>query len=552
MLPFSDRVYDVAIIGGGINGAGVARDCAMRRLSVALFEKNDICAGSTGACSGMIHGGPRYLETEREVTRKSCEDSAIIQKIAPNLLFRIPILIPILDTDPRVYFEMVEAFASAYDAFSAIKGGKAHVRLSAQDVAKLGPGFTAAIRGAVSMDEWGTDPFRLTVLNAKSAAAAGAHIFTHTKVEKIETQAGRAMGVWVVASGQPKRFVRAKTVVNLAGPWAPFVDRALMPSIQMRPSKGVHLVLDRRIVNVSMVCKAVDGRESVFILPHEHTTLIGTTDDDFYGHPDNVTITQDDVGYLMQAVRHYFPGLYDYRIMRAFVGIRPTVHAWGVNESSLSRDHQIFNHAADGVDGLFTMIGGKLAAYRLMAEELTDLLIQKLGKREPCRTHMESLPGCTEDLPWRDEALRTGLDPIAVRRLMYRHGYKAKEILDNAVQNPELARTLCECDQVLAAEVEYCVREEWAGNLSDIRRRTRLGMGPCQGCRCTVNTAQFMRSLLGWSEEETRTHASKFAQARWHGNLPVLFGEQAKQEEYARHLLFGSGFLNLPKSEGGP
>src|SRR4051812_29456441 len=190
MSQFTDKVFDVAIIGGGINGTGVARDCAMRGLSVALFEKNDICAGSTGACSGMIHGGPRYLETEREVTRKSCEDSGAIQRIAPNLIFRIPILIPIMQADPKIYFEMVETFAKAYDSFSVLKGGKPHARLSKEEVQTLDPGFAKDIVGAVSIDEWGTDPFRLVLLTAKSAVMAGAEIFTRTKVEGIAIQDG--------------------------------------------------------------------------------------------------------------------------------------------------------------------------------------------------------------------------------------------------------------------------------------------------------------------------------------------------------------------------
>lgn len=542
----ADTVFDVAIIGGGINGAGVARDCAMRRLSVALIEKNDLCAGSTGACSGMIHGGPRYLETERETTRKSCEDSAAIQRIAPNLLFRIPILIPALDSDPKIYIEMVEAFCKAYDRFSAIKGGKPHVRLSAQDVRRIDPGFAPDIRGAVTMDEWGTDPFRLVVLNAKSAVMAGAQYFPRTRVEKVVIQNGVAIGLQILPDGGERRLLRARAIVNLAGPWAPFIDPKTMPSISMRPSKGVHLVLDRRIVNVSMVCKAVDGRESVFILPHEHTTLIGTTDDDFYGHPDQVTITQDDVGYLMQAVTRYFPNLSEYRIMRAFVGIRPTVHGWGMDESSLSREHAIYDHATDGADGLFTMIGGKLAAYRLMAEEMTDRLCTKLKKRAECRTHLELLPGCTADLPWIDEARRTGLDPLTVKRLMYRHGTKAATILDMACHDKEMAQTLCECDQVIAAEVAYCVKEEWATRLSDIRRRTRLGMGPCQSCRCADRTAMFMGKLLHWNNDETHHQAAHLSERRFGGNLPVLFGEQAKQEEYARYLRL----MNSPRSSG--
>lgn len=535
---FPDRVFDVAVIGGGINGVGIARDCAMRRLSVVLLEKNDLCSGSSGACSGMLHGGARYLDTDPDVTRQSSEDSASIQRIAPNLLFRVPVLIPALKTDSPLHLEKIEAFAKAYDCFSAKKGGKPHVRLSAKDVATLEPGLARDMRGAVSLDEWGVDPFRLVILTAKSATMAGASLYTQTHVEKVETQQGKVVGITARREGHGRALIRAKTVINVAGPWAPFVDPGKMPSLRMRPSKGVHLVIDRRIANLSFVCRAIDGRRSVFLLPHEHSTLIGTTDDDFYGHPDHVSVTQDEVGYLVQAVERYFPAIKTYRITHAFAGIRPTLHRWGVKESELSRNHMIYDHAADGADGLYSMIGGQLANYRLMAQEMTDLLCRRLNRRETCQTHLETLPGCTSDVPWREEARRTGIDPITVRRLMYRHGYNAMKILDNAVKNPELSQTLCECEQVIAAEVEYCVREEWARSLADIKRRTRLASGPCQSCRCAAGTSLFLSSYLGWDSQRLQAEADVFSDACWKQNQPVLFGEQAKQQDYARSLNF--------------
>ena len=285
------------------------------------------------------------------------------------------------------------------------------------------------IFGARSVfDEWGVDPFRLVVLTAKSAAMAGASLYTQSHVENVEAQQGKVVGITVRREGYGRSLVRAKTVVNVAGPWAPFIDPKKMPSLRMRPSKGVHLVVDRRIVNVSIVCRAVDGR-SVFLLPHEHSTLIGTTDDDFYGHPDHVSVTQDEVGYLIQAVERYFPAIAQYRITHAFAGIGPTLYRWGVKERSLSRDHMIYDHAADGADGLYSMIGGQLANYRLMAQEMTNLICRRLNRRETCQTHLETLPGCTSGYALARKARRTGIDPITVRRLMYRHGYNALKIL---------------------------------------------------------------------------------------------------------------------------
>lgn len=532
----TERVFDVAIIGGGINGAGVARDCAMRLLSVALFEKEDLCSGSSGACSGLIHGSPRYLHRERTAVKRSCEDTGVLQRIAPNLVARTPFLIPSLRSDSSFHLEMIETFASAYDRFSEIKGGMPHLRLTREEVQALDPGLSSDITGAVSVDEWTIDPHRLTILTAKSAVMAGAELFLKTKVERVVTHEGKVSGVQI-STGSGTEFIRAKTVINLAGPWAPFVDSEKTKSLKMRPTKGVHLTLDRRIVNFGIVCQAIDGRRSVFLLPYQHGTVIGTTDDDFYGHPEQCTVTRDDVGYLMQAVERYFPSITEARITRAWAGVRPNVHEWGLPENDLSRDHAIYDHAGDGAEGFYSMIGGKLSAYRRMAEQMTDRICKYLKRKERCRTQFETLPDCTPDPPWQDESKRTGLDPITVKRLMSRHGYKAREILETATRNPELARTVCECENILAAEVEYCVREEWANSLVDIQRRTGFGLGPCQGCRCAVEGARLLGSLKGWSAEEISREAAGFLLQKEFERGNILFGEQAKQEQYARQLL---------------
>jgi glycerol-3-phosphate dehydrogenase len=238
----------------------------------------------------------------------------------------------------------------------------------------------------------------------------------------------------------------------------------------------------------------------------------------------------------MRTVGRYFPDVSRYRITHAIAGVRPTIDEWGLPAQRLSSGYRIHDHTAEGVDGLYTVAGGKLSTHRLMAEEVTDLVCRRLKVKDESKTKLESLPGCTAEMPWREESRRTGLDPVTVKRLMDRHGYKALEILENARRQPELCRTLCECEQVLCAEVEYTVREEWAESLDDIARRTRLGTGACRSCRCATAAARFTGSLLGWSRERTAAEAADFAASRRRGTSPALSGEQAKQEEYARAL----------------
>src|SRR5207253_2519021 len=294
----SVRSYDLLVIGGGVNGTGIARDAAMRGLRTMLVEKKDFAAGSSGANSGMIHGGIRYLMTDPQVTRLSCLDSGYIQKIAPHLLFRIPFLYPVQPSRPghpslkdRAFLYGADIYFEAYDRYQPLKNGKAHTRLT---------------------DE-----------------------------------------------------VRARVVFNAGGPWAPRIAALAGVEVKIRPSKGVHVTLDRRLSNYGIICKAIDGRD-VFVMPHEDSSIIGTTDDDFYGDPDDLFVTQDEVQYLLQAVEHTFPAVRKARVLRAWAGIRPTLYAYGPLEDALSRDHAIYDHEKDGAPGFFSIVGGKLASFRAM------------------------------------------------------------------------------------------------------------------------------------------------------------------------------------------
>ena len=178
---------DVVVIGGGINGTGVARDLSLRGLSVVLYERNDLAFGASGNSSGMIHGGPRYMTSNPEVTRTSCEDSGFIQHIAPHLLFRIPFLVPV-PTGPsgRMWLELIDAFFRAYDDYQPLKRGEKHTRLTPEEARKLEPGLAGEMSGVITFDEWGVDGARLCVLNALDAEAHGSTIHVHTTVESIE------------------------------------------------------------------------------------------------------------------------------------------------------------------------------------------------------------------------------------------------------------------------------------------------------------------------------------------------------------------------------
>ena len=553
-------MYDLIVIGGGVNGTGIARDAAMRGYRTLLVEKRDFAAGSSGANSGMIHGGVRYLRYDKKVTELACIDSGYIQRIARHLLFRIPFLFPVRAKDPasptlreRLLRYGVETYLGTYDKYQPAKGGKPSVVLSAEEAYRLEPSLARDLAGAVSFDEWGIDPFRLCTANALSAKRHGADLMVGTRVVALLREPdGAVSGIVATDASGETRTHEGRVVFNACGPWAPRVAALAGAEVKMRPGKGVHLTLDRRVSNYGVICLAADGRD-VFVMPHEQTALIGTTDDDFYGDPDDLRVVEDEVKYLWEAAVRSLPAVAQARVMRAWAGVRPTVWEWGKTEDALSREHEILDHAKDGAPGLLTMIGGKLASYRIMAEEAVDAVERVLGEEHrACRTHLEPLPG-GEGLPDAEElAAAHRLPEPTVARIVYRHGAKAVEICELMEREPALRAPVCRCEQVIAAELVWSLRNEEAEGISELRRRTRLGMGPCQGADCAAAAAALVARERGGGARRAQAETLVMLQERWKGNRPVLGRWGLAQEELSRGIHLASGGLaNAPAARGG-
>ena len=530
--------YDVVVIGGGVNGTGVARDCAMRGLRVALFERNDLGFGASGNSTGFIHGGPRYLLTDPAVTRDSCIDSGHIQRIAPHLVFRVPVIVPVERSQGFWALFLHEVFFRAYDRYQRHKGGHPHVRLSPADLREVEPGLSGDFAGAVTFDEWGVDGVRLCVLNALDASARGALVRTHCTVQEILRRPGGAVaGVRVFDStSNAELSVGARLVVNATGAWAPVTVAlgGLEPGrAPVRPGKGVHVYYDRRLTNHAILVRAIDGR-SVFLLPWQNVTVIGTTDDDFYGDLDTVTATVDEVRYLVDAVARIFPAIRDARAIGTWAGVRPTLFEWGPQEDALSRDHRIVDHESDGAPGLYSMIGGKLASFRLFAEQMSDVLARRLGVTVACRTATEVLPGGAPAIDAATLASVGGLELVAATRLAYRHGARATEIVDRIVDRPEEAQLLCCCEPVTEAEVRFVVEKEWARTVDDVARRTRLGLGSCGGMRCAARCGAIVASMTDRSARDGLQLAYDFVATAARRRLSACGPVQARQEALLR------------------
>jgi glycerol-3-phosphate dehydrogenase len=533
-----DVDVDVVIIGGGVNGTGVARDAAMRGLKVALFERNDFAFGASGNSSGMIHGGPRYLSYDPHVTETSCRDSGHIQKIAPHLLFRIPFLYPV-ENGPRarIMLTLIDAFFEAYDVYQPLKRGKKHALLTADEVRHLEPGIQGDLVGGVSFDEWGIDGSRLCVANAVDAKERGARVFTGTTVEKINRKSsGEVVSITYRdrMTGE-QGILRTSCVVNATGAWAP-ITAALgdinPTSARVRPGKGIHIVYDRRLTNYAVSANTIDGRQ-IFIEPWQNMSVIGTTDDDFYGDLDQVRATSEEVRYLVQAIARVFPEVARARIIGTYAGVRPTLYAWGPSEDALSRDHRIIDHTKDGAPGVYSMIGGKLASYRLFAEEMTDVLSKRFDLGVQCATHTSALPGGDAILDPFALAERASIDAVSARRLVYRHGSRAERIEERIHENPREASIVCPCEPIVEAEVRYVLQHELARSVADVSRRTRLGLGACGGMRCAARCGQIVADELDLPPREGQRQALSFLTRQALTRSCALGPEQAQQEALA-------------------
>ena len=530
---------DVIVIGGGVNGVGVLRDATLRGFSVSLFERNDLAFGASGNSSGMIHGGPRYLSYDPDVTYSSCLDSGHIQRVAPHLLFRIPFLMPVFEPaglKAKATLAAYDGFFTLYDKYQPLKAGKPHARLSVDDVRTLEPGL-APTQGGVSFDEWGIDGARLCVANARDALERGAEVRVHTTVlEVLRREDGSAYGVRYRDRQTGEVGVRtARLVVNATGAWAPLTASlsGLAPgAARLRPGKGIHVFLDRRVTNYAIVAKAIDGRQ-VFLMPWQNLSVLGTTDDDYYGDLDDVLATGDEVRYLFQAVERVFPSIREARAIGTWGGVRPTLWGWGMNEDRLSREHAILDHAKDGAAGLYSMVGGKLASYRLFSEEMTDVIAKKLGRGSPCQSHTLALPGGDEAVDPMRLVLEGGMEAVTATRLEYRHGSRSLRVLERMRKDPREAAVVCACEPVTVAEVRYVIDQELATSVEDVSRRTRLGLGACGGMRCAARCGRIVADATGKSPAQGLAMAMRFLRAAARRRSSAIGAAQARAEALA-------------------
>jgi len=490
--------FDVLVIGGGITGAGVALDAAARGLSVALVEKDDFAAGTSGRSSRLVHGGLRYLEHgEFGLVRESLRERGILFRLAPHLVRPVPLYVLAGDLRSRAKYR---TGLTGYEVLAAGRNIGYHQAVSAGRVAEAIPGLGGRSR-AFRYFECQTDDARLTIEVARTAQAAGAVLANHARVTGLLGD-GRVTGAAVTDEMTGQGFeVRARAVVNATGIWAERVGELAGGSgaegcVRLRPSKGVHLVFApgavRTTAAVTVPSAEHDGRY-IFVVPWEGRVYAGTTDTPYQGDLDDPGVGEADRDYILAAVAGLFPGVTGRDVVASWAGLRPLLgqeDAGDTKSSDLSRKHAIFT----GPFGLYTITGGKLTTYRAMAEDLVDRVAADLGGVKgsgPCRTREIPLglhgPAAAAVRLARDEVARLGLPPRTAVRLVQRYGDDWRQAARMIGEDVSLGEPVADGLPVLGVEVALARSREMALTDEDIYvRRTRLttlGLTPSSGSR---------------------------------------------------------------------
>ncbi|HJC52129.1 MAG TPA: anaerobic glycerol-3-phosphate dehydrogenase subunit A [Candidatus Alistipes merdavium] len=518
-----EKTYDIIIIGGGATGAGIARDCSLRGVRSLLLERSDISTGATGRNHGLLHSGARYAVTDHESAVECIRENMILRKIAAHCVEETDGLFISLPEDGLEYQSVfVEACRKA--------GIRADI-IDPAEARRLEPSVNPALVGAVRVPDGAVDPFRLTSSNILDAKAHGAEIRTYTEVRELLREQDRIVGVRAYDHrAHCEVTFRAQVVINAGGIWGHGIAAKAGITVNMLPAKGALLIFGHRVNNM-VLNRCRKPADADILVPGDTISLIGTTSSKIpYDQIDNMIITPDEVDILLREGEKLAPQLAQTRILRAYAGVRPLVASDDdPSGRTVSRGIVLLDHAQrDGLEGFITITGGKLMTYRLMAEWATDLVCKKLGIDAVCRTAEIPLPGSTESREEVDRKLRN--KPLAQRRsTIARHGALATKIGDgDSIRNS----LVCECEEVSIGEVEYALENLSVNNLVDLRRRTRIGMGTCQGELCACRAAGIMGRRDPICARRAKADLVHFLNERWKGMEPIAWGDTLRESEY--------------------
>ncbi|HKP86030.1 MAG TPA: glycerol-3-phosphate dehydrogenase/oxidase [Blastocatellia bacterium] len=505
------EAFDVAVIGGGITGAGIALDAASRGLKVALVEKRDFASGTSSRSSKLIHGGLRYLEQfQFSLVREALLERATLRKMAPHLSEPLAFLVPVYGAGKRSPLGgnrlKLRLGLWLYDLLAGGRNIARHRWVGRDEALGLAPALESNdLRGAFLYYDCLTDDARLVIEVIKEAARRGAVAANYARARGFVKVDGRVAGVEVEDSlGERRISLSARVVVNATGVWSGEISQLAAPRerIRLRPSKGIHVVLpSEKFGNrTAVLIPSLGEQRFLFVIPWQGRTLVGTTDTDYTGELDDPQPESEEINRVIESAARYFPGaaLLARDAVSSFAGLRPLVGGDDKSTKELSRKEEII----ESETGLISIIGGKLTTWRRMAERVVDLVVDRLERRGAvgpsitARLRLAASEALAEDA--EQEAKRAAIEfgaPVAtIRHLMRSYGGNFRAVLEITRGAEELKRALIDGLPHIEAEVVYATRYEMATTVEDfLSRRTRIAiLARDRGRECAARVASLM------------------------------------------------------------
>ncbi len=520
---------DVLVIGGGATGGGIAWDLALRGVRVVLAEMGDLATGTSGRYHGLLHSGGRYAVRDPESAKECIDENRIVRRIAPEAIEATSGFFVLCPGDDMTYGDDWLAGCAA--------AGIETRAVPLSEALKRERVLNPKLEAVYEVPDGTCDSWDLLHSLQKGAQATGrAQFLTYHRLEAFHKQDNRIVGA-TLRNRRDDLLIEVSfaCAINAAGPWAAQIGALAGASIQMRLSRGAMLAYNIRWVNTVINKLRAPGDGDIFV-PVGTVSVIGTTSvktDD----PGDTRVEAWEVTHILDEAEAMTPGISQARILRAWGGVRP-LYDPGAAGREAKRTFTVLDHAeADGIEGLISILGGKLTTYRLMAEKASDAVCAKLNVSTPCATATTVLPSVHED--------KQKLHHLRDRLSELEHGHKASALI-------------CECEIVTRAQIVEALKSGEVVELNDLRRDLRLGMGPCQGGFCAFRAAAIRHELLHDTPEHSAQVLGEFVERRFGGMKPLLWGHNLRQVLLAEHIymrmlgLYPPGLIPAPTATPHP
>jgi len=502
---------DVLVIGGGLTGAGILRDLALRGIDATLVERKDLESGASGANHGLLHSGARYVVKDAESARECVSENEILKRMAPSSIEDCKGVFVALNEDDDQY---IADFKKASDQINL-----PYEEMDVQELLKMEPMVNKNIKAAIKVHDGAINPFMAGKYTLAHAIDLGSKVFYNTEVIEMTVKSGTVKVVKALQKNTGETLeIEAQEIINAGGPWVGAISALAGVTIPMAYSKGSLLVYNSRIASM-VINRLRPPGDGDIIVPGETVSILGTTSERV-NDPDNLMVDAKTIDYLIEQGAAIIPAMKTGRFIREYRGVRPLVTIGGDGDDrSLSRSFALINHEKDDIKNMVTITSGKLTTYRLMAEKAVDLVAPRLSNNEKCKTAEIPLPG-TE----------AGIHLNAAHRIQ-----KIRE-----TKSP----VICECELVTTEEVDEVIEDLSLNNhslsVNAIRLRSRLGMGACQGAYCGFRTIGHLYNNDKIKGSEGSAMVSNFLEKRWNGLKPVLWGSQLRQEQLIEAIYCGT------------